>query len=280
MNFELFKNIIDKLKQDKTDFWWIALAGGEPMLNKDLVKMAKYALDQNLRVVIASNWVIQEQNKIEELKQSWVKDFIISLPSLSEEKFSEMCWEKEGLSKIKKTAINLRKVNSNVALAFTATKMNITDFENVMKFAFVLWVNELQVNRFCVWWRWLKYRKLLELSDNEFEKLLEIANEKSEWKIKVVFNMWCEPCIFEHSKYPNLKFGKCECGLKKWTFDIEGNLRVCEQDSKNIGNILEDSFDSLVSDSYVSEFNKRDLFEKCWDCNKYDICRGWCRFRN
>jgi radical SAM protein with 4Fe4S-binding SPASM domain len=277
LDLATFKKILNQLIKD-TEIYAIALAGGEPLLNKEILQIAKYAREKNIRVIIASNGTLFSAELISDFVKIQIRDFVISMPSLSAEKFQKLT-EKQNLSALKKSLIMLRKLNCNIALAFTATNLNLTEIEKVFKFAQVLGVTELQINRFCPGGRGLQHEKELRISNSELEQFLIKINQLADNQtLKTVITITCEPCIFEHKKFPNLKFGKCECGLRKWTIDWNGNLRVCEQDEKIVENLLENSFFQIIQNKYVAEFNSNNLKKECEKCMDYKICRGGCRF--
>ncbi len=279
MKFETFRKIIKKLKKDGFDLKTISLAGGEPLLNEDIFEMAEYAMKKNIKVIICSNGVLLSDEIIKKFLKIKVRNFIVSLPTLSKENFGQICDNNENkLALIKQGILKLRRKNCNLAIAFTLTALNIFDVKNLVKFIQVAGISELQINRFCPGGRGIEFCQDLNVSNNDFNNFLINLDSLVINNLNVIINAGCEPCLFDYDQFVNLKFGRCECGLKKWVVDFQGNLRICEQDNHIVGNILESGFCDLVEDDYVNLFNEKNLKSECGECDKFDICRGGCRF--
>ncbi len=82
MNFDTFKIVADKIRPYVKYFYlhiW-----GEPMLNKDIITMIKYA-STFTKTNISTNGIVLDENKAEELITSGVSDIIVSIDGVSQE---------------------------------------------------------------------------------------------------------------------------------------------------------------------------------------------------
>lgn len=67
LTFEEVKTFIDEAINKNFQTKEIGFTGGEPFMNKDILKMISYALENNLKVLVLSNAMKPMQNKTEEL---------------------------------------------------------------------------------------------------------------------------------------------------------------------------------------------------------------------
>ena len=89
----------------------------------------------------------------------------------------------------------------------------------------------------------------------------------------------CTPhCILNPDDYPNIRFGACSDDIyrRPLTFDIEGNLRLCNHSPIVAGNIFNQSLGEIFSSTYIDEWSKLNL-PFCNQCNRLSQCRGGCR---
>jgi len=86
MSFEDFKKILDNLGNQiiHLRLWnW-----GEPLLNKELPKMIKYAKSKNIYVNTSTNSSFLNKENVRELTNSGLDHLIVSLDGASEETYS------------------------------------------------------------------------------------------------------------------------------------------------------------------------------------------------
>ncbi len=113
----------------------------------------------------------------------------------------------------------------------------------------------------------------------ELKTVLDIANQKAKkYGQNINISVPIEDCIISRKNYPNLNFGTCMCGVKKWLIDSVGNLRSCEQNTQIIGNIFEQNFENLANSEVSVNFRKNNLKINCKTCNLFLSCGGGCRF--
>jgi len=141
MNFENFKIIADKLPSTVTN---ICLSGlGEPFLNKEYIKMAKYAKEKGYYTEVYNNGSLFDQ---------------AILPYIGEINFSVDSPDKELLSSIRKgikidklfesikvAVKNKTKYDYKVNINFTANYKNYKDIKNLYDLANELNIDELYI---------------------------------------------------------------------------------------------------------------------------------------
>ena len=96
MNFELFKVAIDKLREFPDKLKRLCLIRhGEPLLNKRLPDMIKYAKEQNIaeQINMSTNGSLLSPEINLRLIQAGLDEMLISVEALSKEKYKEICGE-------------------------------------------------------------------------------------------------------------------------------------------------------------------------------------------
>lgn len=89
MKFELFKQIIDQLKDNLLSinlYSW-----GEPLLNPDLIAMIKYAkeINKNIKIVTSTNLNIRDDKLLQDLIKSEIGEIIVSCDGATPETYAK-----------------------------------------------------------------------------------------------------------------------------------------------------------------------------------------------
>lgn len=147
MDFEIFKKTIDEVK-DKT-MMLILWNQGEPFLNKQFLKMVKYASDTGLFILVSTNG-----NYIpdaEEIVQSGLDSLIVSLDGTTQEVYNK--YRVNGnLSEVLRNAHKItnakKKLKSKTPIVkwqFIVMKHNEHQIEDIKKLAKEIEVDQLQL---------------------------------------------------------------------------------------------------------------------------------------
>lgn len=92
MSFTLFKKAIDQLLKFKAKIKMLRICGnGEPLMNKDIVEMAKYASESNIfeKIELVTNGTLLNKYLIDNLPK-YITRFVISIEGLNEEDYEAM----------------------------------------------------------------------------------------------------------------------------------------------------------------------------------------------
>jgi len=85
MEFEEFKKIIDDIAFFTTD---IQFSGGEPLLNKDIFRMFRYAREKNIYTVLATNaQLLGYRNNLEDIMENPPDKMLIAYESVDKETY-------------------------------------------------------------------------------------------------------------------------------------------------------------------------------------------------
>ena len=132
MSFEDFKKLIDILKDEKIEE--LHFSGGEPLLNKDLIRMILYVCHETTwDIGCASNLSLLRDEQIEMLAGSRVK-FNIQFPFVNPSDFKKSTGN-GSLSNILKTIEKVRMANIKIGLNSVIQSNNVSSLNSMIDFA-------------------------------------------------------------------------------------------------------------------------------------------------
>ena len=132
MSFDNFKTLIDFVKDQ--DISELCFSGGEPFLNKDLIRMIRYADDNTASDIgCATNLSLITDTQIQELSSTRVK-FNIQFPFASDADFRDST----GSGNYMKVVETIKKVQDsgiNIGLNSVIQSLDMSKFVQVLEFA-------------------------------------------------------------------------------------------------------------------------------------------------
>ncbi|MBW2260793.1 MAG: radical SAM protein [Deltaproteobacteria bacterium] len=272
-----FVDLLDRLVEE-TEPEGITLSGGEPLLHPDVCDIASFLARRNIRTGIATNGILLDETMTRKLVDSGVGYFEISLVSTDDGSYGRLTRD-DRLGEVRRAILNVKKLRARLTVSFVATRLNMSDVEDVIELCFAFSVDAIALNRFVPGGRGLEHRSSLQLTDEELRTVLRRADGKSrEHGIPVNVTIPVEPCIIDHEQYPGLNFGTCVCGTGKWVVDPVGNLRTCEQNPEILGSLLDSGFGELSALEGADAFRRDHLKPECNGCDLLHSCGGGCRF--
>jgi radical SAM protein with 4Fe4S-binding SPASM domain len=295
------KNAIDKL--DRASVPIIAFSGGEPLVRKDFLELAKYTHDKGLYVAVATNGTLITKSKAREMKEAGIRFTQISLDGASAKIHDNF----RGIEGVYEKAIRGIKncVNEGffVNIATTTTKYNFKEAPKIMDLCKELGVNWLMAYNFIPTGRG-KFISENDLTPAEREQFLKDLWEKLKNGVKVSvlstapqfarvaleaevgLNEKIVPTHFFNPQLPdklmNLAefIGGCGCGRFYCAIRPNGNIEPCVFFPFTIGNIKEDDFEELWKyNSVLKDLRNKDVLKgNCGKCDYRYYCGG-CRAR-
>ncbi|MBI5554479.1 MAG: radical SAM protein [Elusimicrobia bacterium] len=270
---ELFERILAE-----NNLAGVTLAGGEPLLHPDIVKVAAFLKIKKVRVGLATNGSLLDESMTRKLIDAGIDYFEISLPGVEEQTYQALT-RTDYFRESRQAILKAKKYKAKVTVATIITKLNLADFNEIIDLCLAFSVDSLALNRFVPGGAGLEHLADLAISAEELAAVLFRLNDQNrEYCFPVNITIPVESCVIEHSKYPYLNFGTCACGQIKWVIDPSGNLRTCEQNPEIIGNLFKNEFKDLAQSLTVKEFQSNDLKADCRECARYQNCGGGCRF--
>jgi len=255
MSFKEFKRILDSLGNSiiHLRLWnW-----GEPLMNKDLGKMIRYAKSKKIFVNTSTNSFFLDEKIIEELVKAKLDQLIISLDGASQETYLK--YRKKGdfnkvIRSLKKAAEIKRKLKTRypeIKLQFIVMKHNEHEIKKVIKLA------------------------KLTKADTLFFKTLGVMDPKLKNQAKKYLpknKIFRRSMLRESKEKINLSGRVCDYLWKEITINVDGSVVPCCRDSHNkyvFGNIKNQKLGEIWNNESMVKFRKQVLKNK----NVFDICR-------
>jgi radical SAM protein with 4Fe4S-binding SPASM domain len=256
----------------------VTLAGGEPLLNRDLFSIASYLRDKRVKLSITSNGTLLTEDIVKKLVDCGVSHFEISLPSSDNKSFKTLCNSDEYRA-VRTAILNVKKLGAKLSVSCVITRLNFNEVYDIVQLSAVFGADFFVLNRFIPGGKGSLNNELLKPEIPELVFALSEVNRcSSDYKIPVIAAIPIEHCMIDTSAYRNINFGTCVCGDAKWVIDPAGRLRICEQNPEILGTLPNDNFENLVNDEAVSRFRNLDFHSDCKIKSCYAMCGGGCRF--
>jgi len=270
ITFEQFKKVIDQIPS----LVYVTLQGvGEPLLNKDIIKMIKHCSEKGISTYINTNGTILTENKSRELVESGLSNLSISVNSFNEKVFSET---RSGASIHKitenvKRFIEIRKELNlkRPIVSFRAILMKETEpyMEELIFKSNELGVDVLYIQLFIS----MIADKTLCDSSLKKEEIDAFSDKLEKWKKQIKMQI-----ITESFGKSSNNLGQCKLPWFSPNVTAEGFVTPCCTISNpsilNMGNIFETPFEQIWNSKKFATF-RGNFYKKqpkeCIGCQNY-----------
>lgn len=225
MDMEMFKDV---LKQYPNTLIISFIGNGEPILNRDIFNMVRYAKDQKMRSTLFSNGFIMNRYT-KQIVDSGIKTFNISLNAINAQEYERFTsYGPKYFDKIvanTKELVEARNNAKDTDLEITATilvdKQNFRDMGKMIAFAEEIGLDHVMLSHFMPWTTpGMTKEERSIFSDNKeaMDYIDELAAK--EYDVKVTF-----PTIFDGAENNRL----CRDNVLSMSIDGDGNVSGCER---------------------------------------------------
>lgn len=159
------------------------LTGGEPLFRKDIFQILRRAKDKKFKIGLLTNGTLISNKNIKEIKSS-VEEIGISIDGSS----SQINDQIRGVGSFSQIIKAIKLIKNNqipLTLYITITKINLSDFGNILRLAKRLGVDSLRINEVTVRGRAWENRSRLVLNPSDRANLREYLIER----LKEAFNL-------------------------------------------------------------------------------------------
>lgn len=263
----------------------LILTGGEPLLRRDIFKIASYGVTKGLTVVMAPNGTLINKEIAGQIKDSGIKRISISLDGAdpkTHDEFRQVPGAFEG-------ALNGIKWAKTVGIEFqintTITRQNWTQIDDIIALADRLGAVVCDFF-FLVPTGRAKEMEGQELNPLEYEKILTRLDKKSR-EVPIKIKTTCAP------HYSRIQWSRtsltcpthltpkgCLAGTAFCFISYKGEVFPCGYLDVHCGNIRNQAFQEIWKNSQVFD-DLRDISKykgKCGRCEYLKVCGG-CRAR-
>lgn len=166
-----------------------------------------------------------------------------------------------------------------VVPVIVVTKSNYEYVADTVRFFYDMGISSVMVNRYNLGGEGLNHPKGLSAGREALQYTFKEVNDFAGTSGMRIVSGVCTPhCILNPDDYPHIRFGSCSDDVyrRPLTFDIEGNLRLCNHSPVVAGNIFRQPFSEILSSRYLDEWSVLNM-PFCGSCSRLNKCRGGCR---
>jgi len=278
-NSSTTSKVIEKIA--KQDFFDITLTGGDPLYSKGkLYEAIEKFKQKNMDVRMNSNLHLLNEadaNRIADLK---LNSILSSILGPNENTHDFLTGVNGSFGKLQTSLKYLTDRNIGVAMNMVVNKANLSEVYKTGKFLF----ETFGTNYFCATPMVISPGKNLEditLSRKEYIQTLDnLLQLEQDFGMIVTSLNPAVPCMFpeeEQERYKRFFEERgCSAGQGTLTFSTKGDVRVCSQESRIYGNILDDSLENILQE--MSAWAKGvHIPKECSPCDYMSLCKGGCR---
>lgn len=273
--------LLDELA--KVGYPTLILTGGEPLLRKDIFKIASYGITKGFKVVMAPNGTLITYKIAKQIKEVGIKRISVSLDGATAKIHDDIRKVSGAFDGAIKGIEQAKMAGLEFQINTTVTKQNYTQSNDIIDLATKLGAVGCHFF-FLVPTGRAKKMAGKELIGTEYEDVLNQLYEESK-KRSIEIRAICAPHYFRirqqnKYQYEELTTKGCLAGTTFCFISYKGDVFPCGYLDVNCGNIKRQSFKDIWANSQV--FNDlRDISRyrgKCGRCEYLKICGG-CRAR-
>ncbi|MGR3179643.1 MAG: radical SAM protein [Candidatus Anammoxibacter sp.] len=272
----------------------LILSGGEPLYRPDIFEIARYAVDKGLKVALATNGTLVDEEKAKAIKKAGVERVSISIDGSDAETHDNFRKIKGSFDGAIRGFKNLKKIGMSVQINCTIANHNVDQFEDIYKLALDLDSVALHVFMLVPVGCGVQIADDQMLEPARYEAVLNTLYDKAK-ESKMHIKATCAPHYFrimrERAKEEGVTISPKTHGMAAMTKGCLAGTAVCFVSHKgevfpcgylpvNAGNIKTENINDIWESSAIFT-NLRDpalLEGKCGACEYKKVCAG-CRAR-
>jgi len=261
----------------KTTVTNVTFTGGEPTISERFVELVLHAKLKGKRVTIITNGN-GPSTVYKQLTKMKVDMMEFSIHASVPDVHDRITGQKGAWENAIKHMQLMMDHGIHVTPVVVVTSLNYQYVEDTVRFFFKKGIRSVMVNRYNLGGEGLNHPDLsanaMQLQET-FRKLDQFATDYDLF----LFSGVCTPhCVLNPDDYPHIRFGSCSSDVyrRPLTFNLEGELRLCNHSPVVVGNIYKQSFSDIFANPYIAEWDDLNL-SFCKDCIRLSKCKGGCR---
>lgn len=271
----------------------IILTGGEPLMREDIFEITEYGTAKGLRMVMAPNGTLLNEENTQRLVNSGIKRISISLDGATEESHDRFRQVKGAFQGAMRGINHAKKAGLEFQINTTVTSNNINEMPDILNLAVNLGAAAHHMFMIVPTGR-AKEMKEGEIPPEKYEEILHWFYEQRD-QVPIHLKATCAPHYYRILRQRLKEEGKkitfethgldavtrgCLGGISFCFISHTGQVQPCGYLELNCGNIREKTFEDIWKKSEIF-LSLRDFNEykgKCGLCEYKTVCGG-CRAR-
>ncbi len=273
----------------------VVLSGGEPLLRTDVFDIAQKGTELGLRMCLATNGTLIDDDRCRRIKESGIKIVSLSLDGSTAEIHDDFRKQEGAFEGTIRAAELFRKHGIEFIINSSFTKRNQKEIPKVYRLAKELGATAWYMFMIVPTGRGEEIMSEL-ISKEDYEKILEWHYHMEKDEKDILVRPTCAPHYYrivrQKAKEEGIRFERrslkfstggakgCIAGQLICLIDVDGNLLPCSYFPKSAGNIFRQSFKEIWENSEL--FKELRDFKgykgRCGACEYIHVCGG-CRAR-
>lgn len=257
----------------------ITMTGGEPFMSDRFLELVLFCRMRGKRVAIITNGTKGSPEEYRQLVEMGVRTFELPLHSEAASVHDAMANRTGSFDRVRASIDTLLELGADVIPVIVATRLNAKDVGNTLNLCHRLGLGRVMVNRFNVGGRGIANEAELGLGPDDLVSLFTEVNSVARvLGLKVTSNVCTPFCVIDPDRFPYIGFSSCspEIERRPLTLDALGNLRFCNHSPVDMGNIFEQSLETIFATPYARGW-RTSVPAICKGCSKWTRCYGGCR---
>jgi radical SAM protein with 4Fe4S-binding SPASM domain len=273
----------------------VVLSGGEPLLRKDVFEIARHGTELELRMCLATNGTLIDDEQCRKIKESGIKIVSLSLDGSTAEIHDDFRKQEGAFEGTIRAATLFRKHGIEFIINSSFTKRNQEEIPKVYKLAKELGATAWYMFMIVPTGRGEEIMSEL-ISKEDYEKILEWHYHMEKDEKDILVRPTCAPHYYrivrQKAREEGIKFERrslkfstggakgCIAGQLICLIDVDGNVLPCSYFPEPAGNIFKQSFKEIWENSKLFK-ELRDFKSykgRCGACEYINVCGG-CRAR-
>lgn len=273
----------------------VVLSGGEPLLRKDVFEIAKYGTEKGLRMCLATNGTLVNDEVCEKIKSSGIRIVSLSLDGSTKEVHDNFRNEKGAFDGTINAARLFKKHGIEFIINSSFTKRNQEEIPKVYRLAKELGATAWYMFMIVPTGRGEEIMNEL-ISKEDYEEILNWHYQMEKEEQEMLVRPTCAPhyyrIVIQKSKEEGSKFQRrtlkfstggskgCIAGQLICLINVDGDVLPCSYFPMSAGNIRERSFKDIWENSELfKELRNFKAYKgRCGTCEFINVCGG-CRAR-
>lgn len=278
LSIETVNAILDKLSKAKV--FSVNFGGGEPLMRKDLLEIARRAADLGFAVSMNSNGFLIDSDMAQKLKKAGFSKVGISIDSPKPEVHDRFRGMKGSHKKALAALAYLQEAGIETSISSVICKINIEDVDGLVEMALLAKVANINFHNFKCSGLGFTNKDVLDLSSEEWREfyIRAIQLKKSVKNLRISLEDPIISLLGEKNEETLVKGSVC--GKLSLNIKSNGDITPCGFIPIVVGNMCTDNLLEIWKNSPVlDQMRNKKPKGKCLTCDSQSDCLGGCTAR-
>ncbi len=278
LDIDAVNSVLDKLAAAK--IFSLNFGGGEPLLRKDLLEVARRAADLGFAVSMNSNGYLIDMDKARKLREAGFSKVGISIDSPKPDVHDRFRGKKGSHEKAIAALAFLKQAGIETSISSVICRINIDDVDGLIDMAVSAGVSNINFHNFKCSGLGFTNKDVLDLTSEEWRDfyIKAIELKKTVKNIRISLEDPIISLLGEKNEETLVKGSVC--GKLSLNIKSNGDITPCGFIPVVIGNMCRDDLIEIWNNSPVLyKMRNKEAKGKCLSCDSQSECLGGCTAR-